>query len=137
MLAFFRSRQPGQHWLTALGVVTDAAAISIAAIQGTGSGSALRLYRRATGLLRTARALPAVARSTADPGGGRLGDEAAFRHLYRHLGGHGVPLRPYDRAWGDLQRLRADYLPYLRATITLFLVPPEFRNQAAPLPLRR
>jgi hypothetical protein len=59
----------------------------------------------------------------------------AFRTLYRHLEAHGVPLHPYDRAWGDLQRLRADYLPSLRATIALFLVPPEFRNHAAPLPL--
>jgi len=47
-----------------------------------------------------------------------------------------VPLHPYDRAFQDLQRLRADYLPYLRATIAVFLVPPEFRNHAAPLPLR-
>jgi Ion channel len=135
MLAFFRSRQPGQHWLTALGVVTDGAAIGLAAIQGAGSGPALRLYRRATALLRTAQALPALARSAAEEGGGQLGDEAAFRALYRHLEAHGVRLHPYDRAWGDLQRLRADYLPYLRASIALFLVPPEFRNQAAPLPL--
>jgi Ion channel len=135
MLAFFRSRQPGQHWLTALGVVTDVAAVSLAAIDGAPAGSALRLYRRATGLLRTMRMLPAVARSAADAGGGQLGDEAAFQAVYRHLAGHGVPLRPYDRARADLQRLRADCLPSLRATTTLLLVPPEFRNHAAPLPL--
>jgi hypothetical protein len=135
MLAFFRSRQPDQNWLTALGVVTDAAAISLAAIQGAGSGPALRLYRRATGLLRTARELPAVARSAAGGGAGQLGDEAAFQALYRHLEANGVPLHPYDRAWGDLHRLRVDYVPSLRATIALFLVPPEFRNHATPLPL--
>jgi hypothetical protein len=136
MLAFFRSRQPGQHWLTALGVVTDAAAISLAAIRDARAGSALRLYRRASGLLRTGRNLPAVARSAAGADGGQLVDEAAFRALFRHLEAHGVPLHPYDRAFQDLQRLRADYLPYLRATIAVFLVPPEFRNHAAPLPLR-
>jgi ion channel len=136
MLAMFRSRQPGQHWLTALGVVTDAAAISLAVIQGAKVGSALRLYRRATGLLRTVRALPAVAKPAADAGGGRLGDEAAFRDFYRRLGADRVPLHPYDRAWANLQRLRADYLPYLRATIALLLVLPEFRDHAAPLPLR-
>jgi hypothetical protein len=32
-------------------------------------------------------------------------------------------------------RLRAGYLPYLRATIAVLLVPPEFRNHATPLPL--
>jgi hypothetical protein len=59
-------------------------AITLAAIQGAGSGPALRLYRRATGLLRTTRAQPAVARSAAGEGGGQLGDEAALRALYRH-----------------------------------------------------
>jgi hypothetical protein len=68
--AFFRSRQPGQHWLTALGMVTDAASICLAAIRAPGRG-----------------------------------------------------------------RLRAGYLPYLRATIAVLLVPPEFRNHATPLPL--
>ena len=137
MLAFFRSRRPGQHWLTALGVVTDAAAISLAAIRDARSGAALRLYRRAIGLLRIVRTLPAVARSAAGPVDGRPDGEPAFRSLYRHLEGRGVPLHPYDRAWADLQRLRAEYLPYLRATIELLLVPPEFRNHAAPLPLPR
>ena len=136
MLALFRSRQPGQHWLTALGVVIDTAAISLAAIQGAQAGSALRLYRRAAALLRTVGTLPAVAKPTADTGGGQPGAEAAFQAVYRNLAGHGVPLRPYDRAWADLQRLRADYVPLLRATTTLLLVPPEFRNHAAPLPLQ-
>jgi Ion channel len=132
MLALFRSRQPGQHWLTALGVVTDAAAIYLATVQGASAGPAARLYRRATGLLRTVGILPAVASLAADAGSGRLGDDAAFQALYRRLEGHGVPLRPYDAAWADLQRLRTEYLPYLRATTRLLLVPPEFRNQAAP-----
>ena len=48
-----------------------------------------------------------------------------------------MPLYPYDRAWADLRRLRAEYLPYLRATIAVLLVPPEFRNHATPLPLDR
>jgi hypothetical protein len=135
MLAFFRSRQPGQHWLTALGVVTDAASICLAAIRGTRAGPALRLYRRATGLLRTVRMLPAV--SSAAPGEEeqRARAEAAFQAIYRHLEGHGVPLYPYDRAWEDLRRLRAEYLPDLRATIAVLLVPPEFRNHATPLPV--
>ena len=137
MLAFFRSRRPGQHWLTALGVVIDAAAISLAAIRDQRTGSALRLYRRAIGLLRIMRTLPAVARSAAGPEDGRPDGEPAFRSIYQHLEGRGVPLHPYDRAWADLQRLRAEYLPYLRATIGLLLVPPEFRNHAAPLPLAR
>jgi hypothetical protein len=135
MLAFFRSRQPGQHWLTALGVVTDAASICLAAIRGARKGPALRLHRRATGLLRTVGMLPAVSRSAPGDDDERARGEAAFQAIYRHLEGHGVPLYPYDRAWEDLRRLRAGYLPYLRATIAVLLVPPEFRNHATPLPL--
>jgi hypothetical protein len=136
MLAFFRSRQPGQHWLTALGVVTDAAAICLAAIRGARAGPALRLHRRATGLLHTVGMLPAVSRPAPAAGDEeRVRAEAAFEAIYRHLEGHGVPLYPYDRAWESLGRLRAEYVPFLRATISVLLVPPEFRNHATPLPL--
>ena len=135
MLAFFRSRQPGQHWLTALGVVTDAAAISLAAIRGARAGPALRLHRRATGLLRTVGMLPAVSSGAPAEDQERVRGETAFQALYRHLEDRGVPLYPYDRAWEDLRRLRAEYLPHLRGTIAVLLVPPEFRNHATPLPL--
>jgi hypothetical protein len=135
MLAFFRSRQPGQHWLTALGVVTDAASICLAAVRGARTGPAMHLHRRATGLLRTAGMLPAVSRGEEPAGGQERLQEETFQALYRHLEGHGVALYPYDRAWADLRRLRAGYLPHLRASIAVLLVPPEFRNHAAPLPL--
>jgi hypothetical protein len=135
MLALFRSRQPGQHWLTALGVVTDAASICLAAVRGARAGPAMRLHRRATGLLRTVRTLPAVSREAPADDEDRARAEAAFQAIYRHLEGNGVPLYPYDRAWADLRRLRAGYLPDLRATVAVLLVPPEFRNHAAPLSL--
>jgi hypothetical protein len=135
MLAMFRSRQPGQHWLTALGVVTDAASICLAAVRGARAGPAMRLHRRATGLLRTVGMLPAVSRAAPAAADERLRGEAAFQAIYRHLEGHGVPLYPYDRAWEDLRRLRAGYVRDLRATIAVLLVPPEFRNHATPLPL--
>ena len=136
MLAFFRSRQPGQHWLTALGVVTDAASICLAAVRGARTGPAMRLHRRATGLLNTVGLLPAVSRAVPPATDEeRARSEAAFQAIYRHLEGHGVALYPLDRAWADLGRLRAEYLPELRATIAVLLVPPEFRNHATPLPL--
>jgi hypothetical protein len=128
MLALFRSRQPGQHWLTALGVVTDAAAISVAAVEGAGAGPAARLYRRATRLLRGFEALPAMPRRTAGAGDPLGGDEARFRAGYRRLGELGLPLRPYPEAWEDLRRLRAAYLPELVAATELLLVPLEFRH---------
>ena len=116
-------------------MVTDAASICLAAVRGARAGPALRLHRRAIGLLRTVGTLPAVSRAAPADDDERLRGEAAFQAIYRHLEGHGVPLYPYARAWEDLRRLRAEYLPHLRGTITVLLVPPEFRNHATPLAL--
>jgi Ion channel len=133
MLATFRSRQPGQHWLTALAVVADAAAISLAAIEGTQAGPARRLYRRATRLLDVLIALPAIGQRVAGDGGRADGPgEPAFRDAYQRLARLGLPLRPYEPAWDELRRLRSALLPHLLVATELLLVSREFRNQAGP-----
>jgi Ion channel len=134
MLALFRSRQPGQHWLTALGVVTDAAAITVAAVEGASSGPAARLCRRTTRLLRGFQGLPPVGSRAA-----ALADapEARFRAHYRRLGELGLPLRPYWQAWEDLRRLRTAYLPELVAATELLLVPLEFRHHTVTIDVAR
>jgi Ion channel len=134
MLALFRSRQPGQHWLTALGVVTDAAAITVAAVEGASSGPAARLCRRTTRLLRGFQGLPPVESRAA-----ALADapEARFRAHYRRLGELGLPLRPYWQAWEDLRRLRTAYLPELVAATELLLVPLEFRHHTVTIDVAR
>jgi len=63
MLAMFRSRQPGQHWLTGLAVVMDAAALALAMFDNNPAGPAARLWRRSTKMVRNFRRLPAVGRS--------------------------------------------------------------------------
>lgn len=131
MLAMFRSRQPGQHWLTALAVVTDAAAVSLAAFDGTQAGPASRLYRRATRLLHVMTTMPAI-RQRVEEHADRRGDEQGFRAVYQRLAGLGLPMRPYEQAWTELRRLRAAYLPHLLATTELLLVEREFLNQAVP-----
>jgi hypothetical protein len=132
MLALFRSRQPGQHWLTGLGVVIDAAAISLAAIDGARAGPAARLWRRASRLLQNFGELPAVGLRETELAGS-LGDEGRFRAAYQRLGRLGLPLRPYGEAWEELRRLRAGYYPELVAATELLLVPLEFRHQTARL----
>jgi hypothetical protein len=136
MLALFRSRQPGQHWLTALAVVVEAAAIILAAVDGARSGPAARLWRRAVRLLQSLQRLPAV-----EPGAAELGardeDEARFRAAYQRLAGLGLVLRPYEQAWDELRRLRAAYRPGLIAATELLLVPLEFRHQTARLDVTR
>jgi Ion channel len=131
MLMLFRSRQPGQHWLAALGVVTDAAAISLAAVQGAQAGPALRLYRCAARLWRTLTLLPAVGQRAADRSD-QLGDEQRFQVVYQRLAGHGVPMRPYEQAWADVRRLRTVYVPNLLAMADLFLIPLGLSNQPRP-----
>ena len=46
MLALFRSQHPGQSWVTALGVVTDAATLTSACVEGAQSREPYFLYRR-------------------------------------------------------------------------------------------
>jgi hypothetical protein len=136
MLALFRSRQPGQHWLTALAVVMDAAAICVATVEGSGAGPAARLLRRGTMLARNLRGLPVVGLGDAELPGA-FGDAGRFRAGYQRLAALGVPLHSEEQAWSDLRRLRAGYLPPLVAATNLLLVPLEFRHHTARLDITR
>jgi hypothetical protein len=129
MLALFRSRQPGQHWLTALGVVMDAAAIALATFDTGPSGPAARLWRRSTRLIQHFSQLPAV-----KPGGRGDGpgtSEARFRDAYQRLDRLGHPMRPYEQAWDQYRRRLASFYPELVAATEQLLVPMEFRHHTA------
>jgi ion channel len=134
MLAMYRSRQPGQHWLTGLAVVLDAAALSLAIADSSPAGPAARLWRRATRLLHDLRRLPAGGLAASGDAGPDA-DEARFRAAYERLAGLGQPLRPYPEAWEAYRRLRAAYAPELVAATELLLVPMEFRHQTSRLDL--
>jgi Ion channel len=136
MLAVFRSRQPGQNWLTALGVVLDAATIVLAAVDGPRTGPAARLWRRSSRMLQDLRGMPAVELQAAELDGPPA-DEASFRDAYQRLARLGIPLRPYEQASGDFGRLRAAYLAGLVAATRLLLVPLEFRHHTARLDISR
>jgi hypothetical protein len=133
MLAMFRSRQPGQHWLTGLAVVMDAAALALAMFDNNPAGPAARLWRRSTKLVRNFRRLPAVGLGAVGVGPGA--DEARFRAVYERLGRLGHPTRPYDQAWDSYRRLREAFYPELAAATRLLLVPMEFRHQTSRLDL--
>jgi hypothetical protein len=136
MLAMFRSRQPGQNWLTALGVVLDAASICLAAVDSSRVGPAARLWRRASRTLQGLRGMPTTLRQAPDLDG-QATEEAPFREAYERLRGLGVPLHPYGQAWAEFRRLRAVYLPGLLTATRLLLVPLEFRHQTARLDITR
>jgi Ion channel len=136
MLALFRSRQPGQHWLTGLVVVMDAAAICVATVEGSRAGPAARLLRRGTRLVQNLEAAPGNGLEDAELAGS-FGDEGRFRAGYQRLAALGLPLCPYEQAWGDLRRLRAGFVPQLVGATRLLLVPLEFRHHSARLDITR
>jgi hypothetical protein len=136
MLAMFRSRQPGQNWLTALGVVLDAATICLAAVDSPRVGPAARLWRRASRTLQSLRGMPTALLRPVEPEDTAT-EEAPFREAYERLRGLGVPLHPYERAWSEFRRLREVYVPGLLTATRLLLVPLEFRHQTARLDITR
>jgi hypothetical protein len=133
MLAMFRSRQSGQHWLTGLGVVMDAAAIALATFDGSPAGPAARLWRRSTRMLQSFQRLPSVGLGAG--AGGPGGDETRFRALYQRLARLGHPMRPFEQAWDKYRQLRGAFYPELAAATELLLVPMEFRHQTSRLDL--
>jgi Ion channel len=136
MLAMFRSRQPGQNWLTALGVVLDAATICLAAVDGPRAGPAARLWRRSSRLLQSLQGMTSTRLWVAAPDGTAT-EEAPFREAYERLHALGAPLHPYEQAWAEFRRLREAYLPGLLTATRLLLVPLEFRHQTAGLDISR
>jgi Ion channel len=136
MLAMFRSRQPGQNWLTALGVVLDAATICLAAVDGPRTGPAARLWRRASRTLQGLRGMPTALRRPVEADD-TVTQEAPFREAYERLRELEVPLHPYEQAWAEFRRLREAYVPGLLTATRLLLVPLEFRHQTSRLDISR
>lgn len=129
MLVLFRSQHPGQNWITALGVVMDAA-LHVEMMEGGQGRSAYWLLRRGTRLLQ-------LQTEGADLEPKRLEMEAEFaehddvqglyfRPLYNALGDHGFPMLPYDEAFTHSQALRASYHVELEYLIDLLDAPRGF-----------
>jgi hypothetical protein len=134
MLMLFRSRQPGQSWLTALGVMTSAAALTIAIVPEARTREPALLYRRAVRTLESLSAVgEAMHRHTPEIAAARP-DESEFRAQYDLMAAAGYPTRAYADAWNDMQVLRSRYMNLLLGFATLLLVEPEFRTHGPSLP---
>lgn len=126
MLAFFRSQHAGQSWVSALGVVADAAAVVAASVPGADRREPYFLYRRAR------QAMAEIAK--------RLGlevdedamiDQERFDVAYRALAELGLPLRPADEAWARLREYRLGYARTLDTLIEFLVAPPGFWGHSA------
>ncbi len=131
MLVLFRSANPGQNWITALGVVMDAA-LHIEMMEGARGGPAYWFLRRGTRLLQLQTEGMDLAAKTAEMQAafGDEGQNRFFRPLYDSLSAHGFPMRPYDEAFADTQELRQKWAPAMESMIDVLDAPRGFWGHA-------
>lgn len=112
MLTLFRSQHRGHSWVTALGVVTDAAMSTIATLPGADRGPAMRLYRQ------SCRAITDLA---AQVGVQPLADEpmpARFWSLgYASWQLMADDIYSFEESYRRLLELRAAFTPWMEAFI--------------------
>jgi hypothetical protein len=133
MLVLFRSKDPGQHWITALGVVTDAALQSLL-VKDTEGSPPYWFLRRAIRLFDQLTA-------GVDLTGHRMGSpdfetfsdddrERFLRSLYDDLADHGFDLVPYEEGLAALRNMRERYAAALEYLIDSLLAPRGFWGHA-------
>jgi hypothetical protein len=125
VLAFFRSSNPAQSWVTAIAALLDGANFRLSAIQASGAGnaSAWMFYRATIGVIARlgayfSREAPAATNDTTVT-------RADFDRVLGRFGEIGVPLaEDNDAAWERFARRRAEYEPIVRRLSALVDAPP-------------
>lgn len=121
MLALFRSQHLGQSWVTALGVVVDAAAITAGSVIGAEEREPMFMYRRGN------RALHHFAdRLRLAPHPMPDFQRGWFRITYGRMAARGLPLRDFDDAFERTAGLRRTYAAELESLIDELLAPRGF-----------
>lgn len=129
MLGFFRSQHPGQHWVTALGLITDAA-MHVEICRDGQNRSAYWTMRRAVRLFETATEeydLTEYRRAAEEQ---MDGNEDLFRALYDDLVARGWDLLPYDEARAHSREIRRSYAASLEFLIDYLEAPRGFWGHA-------
>lgn len=122
MLALFRSQHQGQSWITALGVVTDAAALACACVEGAEQREPYFAYRRGRrAVMEIADRLHVPATKPKD-----WLTPANFDIAWDILTGLGLPLKKRAAAWEQLQLLRNSYGNRLQELMDFLLAPQGF-----------
>ncbi|MEO0494853.1 MAG: potassium channel family protein [Actinomycetota bacterium] len=129
MLVLFRSKHPGQNWVTALGLVADAA-LHAQLIQQTRNREAYWCLRRAIILFDQLTAGADISEydrrweeqvALAD-----AGDDGLFRQLYDDLEAEGFDLIPYDEARETARELRGPWSAQMEYLIDALAAPRGF-----------
>ena len=126
MLALFRSQHRGQSWITALGVVLDAAALTCAVVPGADVREPYFMYRRGRRALQEiAVRLPQSHLPDAPM------ERWQFDWAYERVKAVGLPVRDADEAWVRLTEYRSSYGQTLQALIDYLLAPAGFWGHSA------
>jgi hypothetical protein len=123
LLGLFRSHDRQQNWVTALGLLCDAA-LHAQIINGATDGHAYWFLRRAEAIFREMTVGVDLSRYLSPPAS-ESGDEL-FRQLYTDLEEHGFSLRPYEEARAYVRELRDSYAPAMEYLIDDLLCPRGF-----------
>ena len=131
MLRLFRSKYPGQNWVTALGLLCDTA-LQCQIIVGAKDRAPYWLIRRSVilfneltdGIDLSGYRAELDARYEVDSGG--EGADHAFRNLYDELTEHGFELLDFDDARAETLELRRLYDAQLEYLIDATLAPRGF-----------
>jgi hypothetical protein len=121
MLSLFRSQHLGQSWVTALGVVTDAAAITTGCIRGADERESMRMYRRGNRTIDHFIERYDLAVVAVPPF-----NRAAFRSSYGRMAARGLPLREFEEAHDRTDEMRHTYAAELETLIDKLLAPRGF-----------
>lgn len=126
LLALFRSHNRQQNWVTALGLLCDAA-LQAQLIMGATDGHAYWFLRRAEAIFREMTSgvdLGAYRTSVADTAA--TDSSPLFRELVATLTAHGFELRPFDDGVAYARQTRQSYAPAMEYLIDDLLCPRGF-----------
>jgi hypothetical protein len=126
MLSLFRSQHPGQSWITALGLVTDAALHVELTVDGQGRSAywALRRSARLLHMLTDGADLSAYRKALDESYDGS--NSAVFQSLYDTMDDHGFPMLSYEEARVHSRELRVTYDAQLEYLIDALHAPRGF-----------
>ncbi len=122
LLAMFRSHDQRQNWVTALGLLCDAA-LHAQIIMGATDGNAYWFLRRAEAVFRE---MTQGVDLSAYQDDGTGSTAPLFRNLYTELTAHGFELRPFEEAMAYTRTARQTFAPAMEYLIDDLLCPRGF-----------
>jgi hypothetical protein len=117
LLGYFRSSHDNVSWISALGAVLDACALTLTTIRGIPRGQAEITKRVGAHLVED------ISNNLHLAGDGSAVDQAQFGEVYRRLEAAGYDLQPEAVAWRSFEHARATYAGRLEALAAYWATP--------------